>query len=69
MEGIQRRVHAGPTTSLDLANDIKEDIEEDEEEAPPISSAATDLAERSRDIGGVLIEQPMSNTVPFPDHR
>ena len=51
-------------------DDLKSDIIEVEEDSLPISSsAATDLAEHSRVVGGVIVEQPVSGTLPLPDKR
>lgn len=50
----------------EITSDVRDHMEEED---PPISSDATDLAEHSRMVGGVLIEQPMSGSLPFPDYR
>ena len=48
-------------------DDIRNDIMEAEDSLP--SSAETDLADHSRVVGGILVEQLVSGNLPFPDYR
>eukprot|EP00026_Physarum_polycephalum_P001972 Phypoly_transcript_01976.p1 GENE.Phypoly_transcript_01976~~Phypoly_transcript_01976.p1 ORF type:complete len:717 (+),score=63.12 Phypoly_transcript_01976:122-2272(+) len=48
-------------------DDLMNDILEAEEGSLP-SSTATDLADHSRNIGGVLVEQAVSGHTPLPDY-
>lgn len=49
-------------------DDLTDDILEAENLHSHISSSATDLADHSRVVGGILVEQPVSGNLPYADY-